>query len=240
MIPLDSAYQAAQSAIAALNEGEAGALAHWAKMDAESLVYLADLDDEMIESGPSREARLLSVIDNAHPRWAAVTAISAVDRCAAALARIAHLSPSRTNREASMRCFDSKKRRDRLPSWGHNWVSTVFDDPWYQDLLALRNPLTHGRLPRVIRASTVPDWSGQRDSLKLEDREIAARAVIEEARAHPCHRLSNRSCLGAVEGGGEGGRAIAPPLSAAAEPRPPPRPATAAPAPPSPAMPDRV
>ncbi len=126
------------------------------------LHYLADLDDEIFLS-PAADAKGYPkhAVHSAHTRWAAASAVSAIDICAGLLARIHQLyNPPH---EADLRKFDpgnAKKPKQGLspadrvaslrPHW-RVWVEAVHNDPRYLSMLKARNELTHASAPeRVI------------------------------------------------------------------------------------------
>ncbi|MDP3984797.1 MAG: hypothetical protein Q8Q52_07345 [Acidimicrobiia bacterium] len=156
-------------------------LVAWATRDVRSLHYLLAVDDEAMDSGEAR-GWSLEIVDNAHPRWAATTAISAVDRCAAALARVTPTVNTTGSREATVRWL-AAKRLSQLSAGGRRWVTSVTADPFHNSLVELRNGLVHRHLRRVVRAVVGQgDWEGQRDSLILEGREYHVRGLIEASR----------------------------------------------------------
>ena len=113
---------------------EAGALLAWAAWTVDGLKYLDDIDlgydTKRVVSGEHQP----DVIDVSHARWATGTCMTALDLCAAALARglcgytkareidIADLSP------ASSR---SRAIRNSLPLAAVAWVDCVLCDPEY-------------------------------------------------------------------------------------------------------------
>jgi hypothetical protein len=72
------------------NRPEAGALIAWAVYAVESLHYLDDLDLAFARSSEVCETHDPATVDVAHTRWATGTCITALDLCAAGLARIIH------------------------------------------------------------------------------------------------------------------------------------------------------
>ena len=132
-------------------------LSRWATFVVEEIYYLDDLDSNLNIHPNSAGSHNPDVIDMAHGRWAAGTAITALDLCAAALAR-QYCNWTGRN-ELSLRHFDinaasGKKRkqtlarRGNLPQAALTWVDGVLADPRYQTVLNARHSLTHSRLPR--------------------------------------------------------------------------------------------
>jgi hypothetical protein len=96
-----------------------------------------------------------SIVSIAHVRWATGTAITALDLCAAALAR--ECCGWNGPRELDLRGFDPSSkdkavpaRRAQLPATPLAWVDAVLEDPNYQNVQGARNPLTHARLRRKL------------------------------------------------------------------------------------------
>ena len=149
---------------------ECSALVSWAVRDVESLHYLADLDSHVIE-GRNALGHSLPTVDNAHPKWAATTAMSTVDRCAAALARADRL-PKRSNREYSIQEIERNPPKKRLlQEASSDWIDSVLHHRRYAQLKSVRDPIVHGRHARVVQLSTRDEWSTQRDIIRLEGSE---------------------------------------------------------------------
>src|SRR4051812_1807307 len=69
------------------NRGDTGALMMWATFTVEGIYYLSDLDDAYRAGSVSSLGHQPETIEISHIRWAAGTAITALDLCAAALGR---------------------------------------------------------------------------------------------------------------------------------------------------------
>jgi hypothetical protein len=149
----------------------------WALWTVESLDYLAMLDDETM--GPPARSPYgygPDVVEIAHTRWAAGSAVTALDLCAAMLA-VRHGSRPVDSHSASLgdfvpkhqRNMDAKKRaqdlRDAVPHAARAWISAVWGDPEYQTVRRARNPLTHSSLPRLVRGSMGGAQTPERSTL---------------------------------------------------------------------------
>jgi hypothetical protein len=142
-------------------EKEAGGLLHWAVWAADGMHYLLELDDRAFGSGePDLMGHARESVDLAHVRWASASAITALDLCAATLGRLR--CPTWPGNECSLRDFDKggpnrKAAKDllaRLQDVERDWVMSVLRDQDYRTALRARNPMTHGRLRRVVYGST--------------------------------------------------------------------------------------
>ncbi len=143
----------------AASSQEGGALVLWAVWCADALDYADAIDDEFFGQGNTRGFQP-EVIDLAHVRWAAGTASTAIDLCAAALGSwycgvlagahqldLRKIRPWAHNKNVSA-------TRAKLPPAGRAWVRRTWVDADYKTLLALRNPFTHSRLPRHLTRPT--------------------------------------------------------------------------------------
>ena len=169
---------------------------------AESLHYLADIDETRFGGPWVADGHSNRPIDDAHMRWAATSAITALDLLAAALGRIHGLKQGRN--ELSMRDLDPNISRPREPcgatrfpqldpKW-QTWVRGVVADARYSDVLAARNPLTHADSPRVAPMTTRRivghslRWGHQFGTLDdtpaqiMAAQTVQARPIIEAAR----------------------------------------------------------
>lgn len=122
----------------------------WAHDAVEGLRWLVHVDDQAFggDRGPIADFSA-DAIDTAHVRWAASTAITALDLCATALAA----------RYGLYNLFDPKafafdrdyKVLAELPltSDERTWLETVKADPDYEIVRQARHPLTHRLLVRT-------------------------------------------------------------------------------------------
>ena len=174
----------------ALPDPEVGGLISWAMRAVEALHYLGDVDDRVF-ADPERPAQghPLQAVDLGHMTWACVTAITALDRCAAAAWRIA--VPRSRGLEKSVRDFGKPQRRQmeenrrRLDPSALAWIDGVLDDPAYTTVLRARNPMTHARLRQMHFAvvSTKLAAHAERSAFYVGARgaEVGSRALIEMA-----------------------------------------------------------
>lgn len=171
-------------------DGEAAALVLWATWAVDALHYLADVDDQRDLRGQHPD-----VVDIAHVRWGAGTAITALDLCAAALGRL-HCGATGPH-ELDLRQVVHASRWARLPAGARRWVTAATADPDYGVVLAARNPMTHARLPRTLSiANVAPRAHEQRTAFPVfglpanpldptevvAKRPVPARELIETAR----------------------------------------------------------
>lgn len=126
----------------------AEALLIWAKWAAEGVCYAVDLDDAHRKGPAPVGGYSPDVLDVSHARWAAGSAVTALDLCAAVLGR-RYCSAGQSGNEWSLRRFDastSQKNANRLtqlPEDAQLWVQEVLADPDYRTVVDARDPLTH-------------------------------------------------------------------------------------------------
>lgn len=150
-----SAMAAAQAFEARRGSSPLGAFLLWSSWAAESLDYLDDLDQAQGAYPNSVGRHHPDMVDIAHVRWAAGTAITSIDLCAAALGRAC--CGWNGNREIDLRNFDptinpnrSRVLRGQLPGPALNWVDAVLADGRYSMIQGARNPLTHSWMSRQL------------------------------------------------------------------------------------------
>jgi len=149
--------------------GEPSALVGWARWTVDSLYYLADLDLR-VEVRDANGQHAWHVVDLAHFRWAASSALGAMDLCAAAAARRAGLGPKVTRggvREFSLLELGQAVADGELANPDISaWVSRLAVDRSVGVIRAIRHPTTHARLRRHFQRG----GSGtERTHLVLED-----------------------------------------------------------------------
>jgi len=143
--------------------GAIGHLATAAARSAESLVYLAELDEIRFGNVWTNDKYNNASIDDGHVRWAAAGALSSLDLCIAAAGRLNSFKLKRTpGKEYSIRNFywvNSKtgkitdKRNNVTPPW-RGWIDSVINDSRYTKLLQIRNALIHTDAFRIVHGST--------------------------------------------------------------------------------------
>ena len=162
-----------------------GGLLFFAVWAVDSLYYLSDLDQELDPTKVIVRTHSADVVDVAHARWAVTTCITAMDLCAAALGR-AFCGHTR-KRELALAEFDvtrdAKGKQKRaallwrsLPSPAQRWTGNVLTDSGYRQIKAVRDALTHARLPRHLNAPR------QRIRLQVADDQIDVATIIERAK----------------------------------------------------------
>lgn len=115
----------------------------WAVWAVDSLYYLEELISIPLNGLDDHHP---DIQDMAHLRWATGTAISALDLCAAVLARENNLKKGKNEFDMG----NIGKMKNQLPTPLQNWVSGVEADSRYQDILDLRHSLTHARVARHL------------------------------------------------------------------------------------------
>ena len=138
-------------------------LATAAGRGAESLVYLANLDERRFGGEWPNDAYENDCIDDAHVRWAATSALSCLDLCIAAAGRLSGFAIRPPNGEDSIRSFYQadyetgtikKDKRDIVtPPW-RAWIDSVVADHRYANLLRVRNALVHADAFRIVHGTT--------------------------------------------------------------------------------------
>jgi hypothetical protein len=144
------------------HEAAVAHLAMAAARCAESLTYLADIDNSRFDETWPIDSWPNDMVDEAHVRWAATSALTSLDLCMAAAARLGGFI-NREHREVSIRDFyrieNSGKvvdRRDRvLPPW-RAWLDGVISDNRYDMLLKVRHALVHSDALREVHLSFEP------------------------------------------------------------------------------------
>jgi hypothetical protein len=159
---------------------EAGALLAFAVWAVDSLYYLGDLDQELDPSQAMAGEHSADVIDVAHARWAVTTCITALDLCAAALGRV---SCGHHKRELALSDFNLKgdvqrkqHLRANLREQARQWIDDVLGDTGYREIKAVRNALTHARVPRHFALPR------QRVRLQVKDLQIDVPTIIDTAK----------------------------------------------------------
>jgi hypothetical protein len=129
--------------------GDSGALIMWAVWTVDSLYYLTDIvSGDLTDSNPD-QTHNRATKDVAHIRWATSSAITALDLCAAAIARDIGLS----KRKFEFDLRDIVKHKSKLPSKAETWLDNVLADSRYDEVIAARNPLVHSRVLRHFSTS---------------------------------------------------------------------------------------
>ena len=136
-------------------------LALAAARSAESLTYLANLDDARFGGAWPRDNFPNDAVDDAHVRWAATGALTSLDLCMAASAKLAGFFNGPPYREVSIRDYYSVShsgtltdKRLLIPLPWRTWLDAVVADPRYNDLLRVRNTLVHADALRIIHGTT--------------------------------------------------------------------------------------
>lgn len=139
---------------------ESGALLANAIWAVDGLYYLLDVDNEAFVSQNRLYGAHPDTVELTHVRWAVSSAATALDLCAAALARRSGI-PVQGRREADIETLNvagktTKKAhmiKSQLSQPALTWVTQVTQDADYATLLEVRHALTHRRLPRHLSVS---------------------------------------------------------------------------------------
>lgn len=146
-----------------LHETAIGHLATAACRAAESLVYLADMDERRFGGVWPADAYPNDAVDDGHVRWAASGALTSLDLCIAAASRLGGFAQRPPRGEDSIREYyrttsSGEVQDDRnlvLPPW-RAWLDGVVTDGRYGRVLAVRNALVHADAVRIIHGTTGP------------------------------------------------------------------------------------
>ncbi len=170
----------------------------WSVWSVDSLHYLHDLDQRPERLRWTSAGHHPDTVDVAHARWAAGTALTALDVGAAILGVQHSLSTEGPGHVYSIFELDEYHRPD-LCNGCLRWLDGVITDPDHEMLKRVRNPLTHRMLGRALYATINDSVSGRKsddepspdDRLGLlvpvkgkprETHEIAAAEIVELAR----------------------------------------------------------
>ena len=128
----------------------------------DGLHYLTDLDEHLIpiDTATPVLGHNWQVVDMAHVRWAADSAITALDLCAAVLGRL-YCGITEDKRDLSVGSARAEhwkaehwKALTVAPGEPSKWVAAVRGDDGYKLLLELRHELTHRVRPRSYSVRT--------------------------------------------------------------------------------------
>ena len=141
--------------------GAIGHLATAAARAAESLVYLADIDDRRFNGNWPDDGYPNDTIDDGHVRWASAGALTSLDLCIAAAARLGEFAQRPPRGEDSIREYYrithtgtvQDYRHLVLPPW-RAWIDNVVADARYDKLLRVRNALIHADAFRIVHGTT--------------------------------------------------------------------------------------
>jgi hypothetical protein len=170
----------------------------WAVDAVEGLNWLVDLDDwafrGLRENLSGRDPKVIDVI---HVRWAASTAVTALDLCGVELAVRCGALDFWTKKAPVLDRVEAvvTKSGEVLPRWARQWLETVFRDPGYETLKRTRDPLIHRFLVRsALLWTAVPtghQWRTEFDVPTPErmDSRPSARQLILLARDVADHHV---------------------------------------------------
>ena len=140
-----------------------GHLAAAAGRAAESLVYLADIDDIRFGGVWLADGYGNDAVDDGHVRWAATGGLTSLDLCIAAAGRLSGFARRPSRSEDSIRDYyrvtvSGLVEDDRhlvRPPW-RAWIDAVVTDSRYATLLRVRNALVYADALRIIHGTTGP------------------------------------------------------------------------------------
>ncbi len=145
------------------HEGAVAHLAMAAVRSAESLTYLADIDDSRFRGIWPIDNYPNDVIDEAHVRWAATSALTCLDLCVAAGAKFSNFFKGAPHKEVSIRDYYSvsnsgsvKDDRNLVPPPWRTWLDSIISDNRYETLLKVRNALVHADILREFHLTMGP------------------------------------------------------------------------------------
>jgi hypothetical protein len=144
------------AAIAQRVSGDVSARISFAVECVNGLHYLSDIDTQLVPVDAATDVlgHNWQVVDMAHARWAAGSAITALDLCAAALGRLYCGISGDDARDLDLEGIKRREHRDVLraaPGDPAEWAARVRGDNRYNGLLDLRHQLTHRVLPRSLQ-----------------------------------------------------------------------------------------
>lgn len=173
----------------------------WSVWSVDALHYLHDLDQRPERGRWIGAGHHPATIDVAHARWAAGTAMTALDLGAATLGAQHHLATRRPDHAHDVGEL-IRDHQQRLCGGCRRWLDAVSTDPDFDVLKSARDPLTHRILGRALYATINDTASGgppSDEELRPDDRlglyvpmpnasggitrEIAAAEIVERARA---------------------------------------------------------
>lgn len=133
-----------------------GHLATAAARAAESLVYLAEIDDQRFGGVWPDDGYPNAAVDDGHVRWASAGALSSLDLCVASAARLGNFALRPPRGEDSIRDYYRTTQagavqdyRYLVPAPWRAWIDSVVTDPRYDKLLRVRNALVHADALRI-------------------------------------------------------------------------------------------
>lgn len=152
---LNGTHNPQDAAIAHLSSGAGRA--------AESLVYLADMDDERFKGVWPQDGYDNDTVDDGHVHWAAAGALTSLDLCIATASRLGGFAQRPPRGEDSVREYYRVEHSGKIvdkrnlvsPPW-RAWIDGVIADSRYEKLLRIRNALVHADALRNTFATTGP------------------------------------------------------------------------------------
>lgn len=139
-----------------------GHLSSAAGRAAESLVYLAEIDDRRFKDVWPDDGYQNDTVDDGHVRWAASGALTSIDLCMAAASRLGGFAQRPPRAEDSIRDYyrithsGIVDKRDLVrPPW-RAWIDGVVADARYDKLLRVRNAVVHADALRITHGTTGP------------------------------------------------------------------------------------
>jgi hypothetical protein len=123
----------------------------WAVAAVDSLHYLQDLDAALPGTRLLPGGHDALTVDLAHARWAAGTAMTALDLCAAAIGHLYRLlrgDGQYHDMGSITRAIKKAKPADRARASG--WINPALADPDFGVVQAVRHPLTHRTVARHL------------------------------------------------------------------------------------------
>jgi hypothetical protein len=165
----------------------------------DGLHYLCDIDEQLVPLDAATDVlgHNWQVVDMAHVRWAAGSAITALDLCTAALGRLYCGISGDDARDLDLEGIKRREHRDALRAAQGDpaaWAARVRGDYRYSQLLDLRHQLTHRVRPRHYKVEL-------HEALQVSDcAEIAPQTLEERTQAQD--GAHGGRCGGAGAGGG--------------------------------------
>lgn len=123
----------------------------WAAWTVDALYYLDDLDQDAERFRWTRLGHHPDSVALAHARWAASTAMTALDLSAAAIGEQHSLASRSTGHAHDIGTLQENQNRAQLCAGCTAWLDAVVSDTDYELLKNARDPLVHRKLPRIVK-----------------------------------------------------------------------------------------
>jgi hypothetical protein len=163
---------------------DASACLMWASDAVDGLYYLQDIEDNLPTDALLDGDHKATTVHITHARWAAGTAMTALDLCAASIGFL-HLPPLAGGRFYDLgRLVAERKKLTTLPDV-LRWINGVTSDQDYTLVREVRALLTHRNAPRHFRIGVGGEpQTAESTGLTVPSSQnpVAARAIVRASR----------------------------------------------------------